>query len=65
MADETRMQIIENLFAGREQGPANYKLATNFKPNGDQPKAIADLMDGVKNDERDQVEVSYPLSCKR
>ena len=55
MSDETRMQIIENLFADRAQGPANYKLATNFKPNGDQPKAIADLMDGIEKDERDQV----------
>ena len=55
MADETRMQIIENLFAEREQGPADFKLATNFKPNGDQPNAIAELMEGVQNDERDQV----------
>ncbi len=32
-----------------------FKLVTDFKPAGDQPKAIADLLDGIARKERNQV----------
>ena len=41
--------------ANRTAEPAIYELQTTFSPNGDQPAAIEELLDGVKNDERDQV----------
>ena len=41
--------------ANRTAEPAIYDLQTSFSPNGDQPAAIEELLDGVKNDERDQV----------
>lgn len=31
-----------------------FKLVSNFKPTGDQPQAIASLLDGLKRGERDQ-----------
>ena len=46
---------IESLLTDREQKPANYKLVSNFAPNGDQPDAIAELLGGIKEGERDQV----------
>ena len=33
----------------------NFKLNSNFKPAGDQPKAINDLVNGINNQEKDQV----------
>ncbi len=33
----------------------NFELNSKFKPAGDQPKAINDLVNGIKNKERDQV----------
>ena len=41
--------------ANRTAEPAIYDLQTSFSPNGDQPAAIEELLEGVKNDERDQV----------
>ncbi len=35
--------------------PSLFKLVTDFKPAGDQPKAIADLLEGVARQERNQV----------
>ena len=32
-----------------------FKVASDFAPAGDQPTAIAELFDGVRNGERDQV----------
>ena len=31
------------------------KLVSNFDPSGDQPDAIKELVEGIKNDERSQV----------
>lgn len=33
---------------------SKFKLVSDFKPQGDQPKAIAKLIDGLKNGEKDQ-----------
>ena len=41
--------------ANRTAQPADYDLQTKFTPSGDQPEAIAELLEGVDNDERDQV----------
>ncbi|MBT3655538.1 MAG: excinuclease ABC subunit UvrB, partial [Alphaproteobacteria bacterium] len=46
---------IESLLTDREQKPADYTLVSDFAPNGDQPKAISDLMSGIKDGDRDQV----------
>jgi excinuclease ABC subunit B len=35
--------------------PAPFQLVSDFKPSGDQPRAIHDLIDGIKKGERDQV----------
>ena len=32
-----------------------FNLVSKYKPSGDQPKAIQDLVDGIKNGKRDQV----------
>ena len=49
--------------ANRTAEPAIYDLQTSFSPNGDQPAAIEELLDGVKNDERDQVLLGVILSA--
>ena len=36
-------------------GSREFKLVTEYEPAGDQPAAIAELMDGINDDERDQV----------
>ncbi|MGE4280206.1 MAG: excinuclease ABC subunit UvrB [Magnetospirillum sp.] len=36
-------------------GPADFKLVSDYKPSGDQPTAIAELVKGVAGGERDQV----------
>ena len=33
----------------------NFKILSNYKPSGDQPQAINELVDGLFNNERDQV----------
>ncbi len=37
------------------EGGASFKLATDYTPAGDQPTAIADLLEGINNGETDQV----------
>ncbi|HBS20914.1 MULTISPECIES: excinuclease ABC subunit UvrB [Thalassospira] len=36
-------------------GSREFKLVTDYQPAGDQPKAIAELMEGITREERDQV----------
>ena len=45
----------DNLIITRSSGPANFDLNSEFKPAGDQPTAIAELIDGIQTGERDQV----------
>ena len=33
----------------------NFQLKSNFKPSGDQPQAIDELIKGLNNNEKDQV----------
>ena len=47
--------IPEPLLTDRIPQPADYKLETSFAPNGDQPRAITELTEGITNQERDQV----------
>ncbi len=35
--------------------PANFEMVSKFKPNGDQPKAIAELLNGLNKGLKDQV----------
>ena len=35
--------------------PANFELVSDFEPAGDQPTAIAEIIGGLNNEERDQV----------
>ncbi|MGB1329959.1 MAG: excinuclease ABC subunit UvrB, partial [Candidatus Puniceispirillaceae bacterium] len=44
-----------NLIITRSSGPANFGLTSEFKPAGDQPTAIAELIEGIQTGERDQV----------
>ena len=37
----------------------SFQLVSNFKPSGDQPQAIEELIKGLNNNEKDQV-----LLCK-
>ncbi|MFE1598529.1 excinuclease ABC subunit UvrB [Methylobacterium sp. ID0610] len=39
----------------KSEGGVAFRLKSDFKPAGDQPKAIADLVEGVRRSERDQV----------
>ena len=45
----------DTLIITRSSGPANFDLTSEFKPAGDQPTAIAELIEGIQNGERDQV----------
>ena len=45
----------DNLIITRSSGPANFDLTPEFKPAGDQPTAIAELIEGIQTGERDQV----------
>ena len=45
----------DNLIITRSSGPANFDLNSEFKPAGDQPTAIAELIEGIQTGERDQV----------
>ncbi len=36
-------------------GPARFELVSDYKPSGDQPTAIAELTEGVRRGDRDQV----------
>ena len=55
MDSETEIIRTENLFSDRTPQPADYSLQSDFGPNGDQPRAIEELMGGVATGERDQV----------
>ena len=55
MDSETEIICSENILTERISQPANYVLESDFAPNGDQPTAIEELMEGVKTGERDQV----------
>ena len=48
-------QAADNLIINRPRGPANFDLQSEFAPAGDQPTAIEELIDGIKQGERDQV----------
>src|SRR5829696_7422035 len=39
----------------KSEGGIRFKLKSDYKPAGDQPTAIAELVDGVRRQERDQV----------
>ncbi len=46
---------IDILPPNRPRAPANFKLMSDFAPNGDQPKAIVSLLEGIADNEKDQV----------
>ena len=46
---------VDVSYQNRPQKPANFKLVSKFKPNGDQPGAIQSLLDGIKENEKDQI----------
>ncbi len=39
----------------KSEGGRQFRLVSPFEPKGDQPKAIAELVDGIKDKDRDQV----------
>ena len=39
----------------RPREPADFTLVSDFAPNGDQPKAITSLLEGIADNEKDQV----------
>ncbi|MDC3293384.1 excinuclease ABC subunit UvrB [Alphaproteobacteria bacterium] len=45
----------DNIIITRSSGPANFDLTSEFKPAGDQPTAIVELIEGIQTGERDQV----------
>ena len=49
------IQAADNLIISRPRGPANFDLQSEFAPAGDQPTAIKELIEGIKQGERDQV----------
>ena len=55
MTDDGAHENPDKALANRTAEPAQYDLQSHFAPNGDQPAAIAELLDGIANDERDQV----------
>ena len=46
---------VDVSYQNRPQKPANFKLVSKFKPNGDQPGAIQSLLSGIKENEKDQI----------
>ncbi|MEK9901732.1 MAG: hypothetical protein VW516_13390, partial [Rhodospirillaceae bacterium] len=46
-------QFLDDHPAGT--GPAGFELVSDYTPSGDQPRAIADLVDGLRREEMDQV----------
>ncbi len=46
---------IDVSYQNRPQKPANFKLVSKLKPNGDQPGAIQSLLSGIKENEKDQI----------
>ena len=49
------LSAAEPLLQNRVPQPADFKLTSDFSPNGDQPNAIAELISGVEQREQDQV----------
>ena len=49
------LSAAEPLLQDRVPQPADFKLTSDFSPNGDQPNAIAELISGVEQREQDQV----------
>ena len=49
---DTQMDILP---PNRPREPADFKLVSDFAPNGDQPKAITSLLEGIADNEKDQV----------
>ena len=47
-----------------DEGKVNFELVTDFKPSGDQPKAIPQLVEGLENGETDQVLLGVTGSSK-
>ena len=45
----------DHLIITRSNNPATFELVSEFQPSGDQPTAIAELIEGIKDGERDQV----------
>ncbi|MEK9850792.1 MAG: hypothetical protein VW665_09830, partial [Candidatus Puniceispirillum sp.] len=45
----------DNLIISRPRGDANFDLTSDFVPSGDQPQAISELVNGIRQGERDQV----------
>ena len=43
----------------------HFKLVSEYKPTGDQPKAISALVDGVKRGDREQTLMGVTGSGKR
>ena len=46
---------VDILPPNRPREPADFKLVSDFAPNGDQPKAITSLLEGIADNEKDQV----------
>ncbi len=55
MDSETEIIRAKNFLTDRTPQPADYSLQSDFGPNGDQPRAIEELIGGVAAGERDQV----------
>ena len=55
MTNDAAHENPDKQLANRSTAPADYQLETKFSPNGDQPAAIAELLEGIENHERDQV----------
>ena len=49
---DTHLEIMSQY---RSRKAANFKLVSNFSPNGDQPEAIQSLLKGIADNEKDQV----------
>ena len=54
----------EHLNITRSGSPATFDLVSEFQPSGDQPTAIAELIKGIEDGERDQVLLGVTGSAK-
>ena len=52
---ETAGASVGEMIITRPREAANFDLQSDFSPAGDQPQAIAELVEGIQNGERDQV----------
>ena len=55
LAPKRRTQSSTPLFASEAEATHPLTLKSEFKPSGDQPTAISDLIKGLEGDEKDQV----------